>query len=74
MPMYYLTEYSDNYSKIPGSLWQYCKDIPDVSNNGEIIDFNGADATDPFNFKAKITGKTGGSRRINDVEIMVPLK
>ena len=74
MPMYYLTEYSDNYSKIPGSLWQYCKDIPDVSNNGEIIDFNGADATDPFNFKAKITGQTGGSRRINDVEIMVPLK
>ena len=24
MPMYNLTEYSDNYSKTSGSLWQYC--------------------------------------------------
>ena len=28
MPMYNLIEYSDNYSKISGSLWQYYKDIP----------------------------------------------
>ena len=28
MPMYNLTEYSDNYAKTTGSLWQYCKDIP----------------------------------------------
>ena len=28
MPMYYLIEYSDNYSKISGSLWQYYKDDP----------------------------------------------
>ena len=26
MPMYNLTEYSDNYSKTSGSLWQYCKE------------------------------------------------
>ena len=26
MPMYNLTEYSDNYSKSSGSLWQYYKD------------------------------------------------
>ena len=26
MSMYNLIEYSDNYSKISGSLWQYCKD------------------------------------------------
>ena len=26
MPMYNLTEYSDNYAKTTGSLWQYCKD------------------------------------------------
>ena len=25
MPMYKLIEYSDNYSKTSGSLWQYCK-------------------------------------------------
>ena len=28
MPMYNLIEYSDNYAKSTGSLWQYCKDIP----------------------------------------------
>ena len=28
MPMYNLTEYSDNYTKTSGSLWQYYKDEP----------------------------------------------
>ena len=74
MPMYNLIEYSDNYSKTSGSLWQYCKDIPAVNNNGDIVDFNGANATDSFNFKTKITGQTDNNRRIDNVEIMVPLK
>ena len=34
MPMYNLIEYSDNYSKTSGSLWQYCKEIPAVNNEG----------------------------------------
>ena len=58
MPMYNLIEYSDNYSKTSGSLWKYCKEIPAVNNDGNIADFNGANATDSFNFKAKITGQT----------------
>ena len=37
MPMYNLIEYSDNYSKISGILWQYCKDIPAVDNNNNVI-------------------------------------
>ena len=41
MPMYSLIEYSDNYSRISGSLWQYCKDIPAVNNDGDIVIFNG---------------------------------
>ena len=57
MAMYNLIEYSNNYSKTSGSLWQYCKDIPAVSNAGNIVDFNGVSATDLFNDKAKITGK-----------------
>ena len=61
IPMYNLREYSDNYSKTSGSLWQYCKDIPAVDNNGEIVNFNGAHTTDSFNFKAKITGQTGNN-------------
>ena len=51
MPMYILIEYSTNYSKTSGSLWQYCIDIPTVNNNGDIIDFNENSATDSFNFK-----------------------
>ena len=73
MPIYNLIEYSDNYSKTSGSLWQYCKEIPAVNNGGTIIDFNGANATDSFNFKAKITGQTNDNGEINGVEIMVPL-
>ena len=44
MPMYNLIEYSDNYSKTSGSLWQCCKDIPAVDDNDSIVDFNGANA------------------------------
>ena len=48
MPMYNLIEYSDNYSKTSGSLWQYCKDGP----NDNMVD--------PKSFKSKveITEKT----------------
>ena len=74
MPMYNLIEYSDNYSKTSGSLSQYCKEIPAVDNEGDIVNFNGANATYTFDFKAKITGQTDDDRDIKNVEIMVPLK
>ena len=53
MPMYNLLEYSNNYSKTSGSLWQYCKDIPAVNNNGNVVDFNGSNATDSLILKKK---------------------
>ena len=58
MPMYSLVEYSDNYSKTSGSLWQYYKDIPAIDDNNDntIVNFNGDNTTDSFNFKAEITG------------------
>ena len=68
MLMYNLIKYSDNYSKTYGSLWQYCKDIPTANNNGDIVDFNGTNATDSFNFKTKITGQTNNDGEINNVE------
>ena len=71
--MYNLIEYSGNYSKTSESLWQYCKEIPAVNNDENIVDFNGANATDSFIFKTKITGQTNNDGRI-DVEIIVPLK
>ena len=37
MPMYNLIEYSENYSKTSGSLWQYCKEIPAVGNTGLLL-------------------------------------
>ena len=74
MPMYNLIEYSDNYSKTSGSLWQYCKDIPAVNNAGNIIDFTAANTTDSFRFKTKITGQTDDNGKIDNVEIIVPLK
>ena len=73
MPMYNLKEYSDNYSKKSGSLWQYFKNIPAVNNNSDIVEFNGANATDSFNFKAKITCQTDDNGT-KEVEIMIPLK
>ena len=53
MSMYNLIKYSINYSKTSASLWQYYKDIPAVNDAGNSIDFNGAYATDAFNFKTK---------------------
>ena len=73
MPMYNLIEYSDNYAKTTGSLWQYCKDIPALNGNDDIVIFADGNTTDSFNFKVKITGRTGNNGT-KDVEIMVPLK
>ena len=73
MPMYNLIEYSDNYAKTTGSLWQYCKDIPARNANEDIVIFADGNTTDSFNFKVKITDRTGNDGT-KDVEIMVPLK
>ena len=43
---YNFIQYSDNYLKISGSLWQYCRDEPAANNaNGGVADFNVAIAT-----------------------------
>ena len=74
MPMYNLIEYSDNYSKTSGSLWQYCKEISAVNDAGNIFDFINTNTTDSFKFETQITGQTNNNGRIDNVEIMVPLK
>ena len=74
MPMSNLIECSDNYWKTIGSLRQYCKDIPAVDNNGNINEYNGANGTDSFSFKTKITCQTGNNGINENVEIMVPMK
>ena len=74
MPMYNLIEYSNYLSKTFGSLWQYCKDIPAVNNNGNIVIFNRENDTDSLNYKSKIIGTTNDDGDIENVEKMVPLK
>ena len=60
MPMHNLIEYSDNYSKTSGHLWQYYKDDPN----------NDLRESEPFKSKNEITGKTPDNGDTKDVEIM----
>ena len=57
MPMYNLIEYSDNYSKTSGTLWQY---------------YRGDNFTDSESFKSKIkiVGNTPAAVNTKDVEII----
>ena len=74
MSMYNLIEYSDNYSKTSGSLWQYYGDEPFIIANGTIADFpadNNNSAS--FKVKTKIADRTGNNGTKN-VKIRVPLK
>ena len=74
MLIYNLIACSDNYSKIYGVLWQYCKDELALADNGDITGFDEVNAdTNSFKIKEKITGQTG-SNGTKNVEIMVPLK
>ena len=68
--MYNLIEYSENYSKASGSLWQYCNDIPTVDDDSSIVNFK--ELMLLFNFKAQITGQSGNDRT-RKVETMVLL-
>ena len=62
MYMYNLIEYSNNYSKTSGSLWQYYKDEP----HDNLSD------SESFKSKVKITGNTPNNGNTKVVEIIVP--
>ena len=71
MPMYNLIEYSNNYSKTLGSLWQYYRDEPTLNNAGASDSFPGYKTA----FKCK--EKLAGSKEDNAtkaVQIIAPLK
>ena len=71
MPMYNLIEYSNNCSKISGSLWQYYRDEPALTDAGAPDNSSGNSVL--FKYKQKITSSTGNNGTKN-VEIMFPLK
>ena len=74
MLMYDLLEYSKNYRKTAGSLWNYYKDEPNGGvNNGITYSIMGSKS---FDYKANFIagGVTQNNLTKNDVEIVVPLK
>ena len=64
MPMYNLIEYSDNYSKTSGSLWQYYNDEPNDNITKSKL----------FKSKIKTTGIIPLAGNKKDVQVIVPLK
>ena len=69
MPMYNLLEYSKNYRKTTGSLWNYYRDEPkDPPLNDDdppTINYNADPITnsESFKYKSSITGKTSNANQ-----------
>ena len=73
MSIYNLIEYSKNYRKITGDLWNYYRDEPNSGTEGN-INYSIKDSNS-FDYKTSITGKLEGNNVKNDdVKIVVPLK
>ena len=75
-PMYNLLEYSKNYEKISGSLFNYNRDEPKehtlgVGNYAVNISIRNSKS---FDYKAKIAGSLAAGELEKDVEIAIPLK
>ena len=68
-----LLEYSRNYRKTTGSLWDYYRDEP---NTGAVGNENSSiKNSKSFDYKPSITGKLEGNNvEKDDVEIVVPLE
>ena len=62
--MYNLIQYSNNYSKTSGTLWQLYRD----ERNNNLTD------SESLKFKIKIIGNTPNDFNKKNVEIIVPLK
>ena len=75
MPMYNLLEYSKNYRKTTGSLWNYYRDQPN-SNIGDNNITHSILNSESFDYKANFmeNGVTHDNLTKNDVKIVVPLK
>ena len=73
MPLDNLVQYSKNYRKATGSLWNYYRDEPNSGAEGN-INYSIKDSKS-FNHKTSITGKLEDNHvEKDDVKIVVPLK
>ena len=75
MPMYNLVEYSDNYSDILESLWQFKRDEQNINNGNTPVGVNSTNST-PFKYKSSFfkTLEDGDNGIFKNVKIAVPLK
>ena len=75
MSMYNLLEYSKNYRKTTGSLWNYYRDEPNSSTDNNNITHSILNS-ESFDYKANFmeNGVTHNNLTKNDVKIVVPLK
>ena len=86
MPMYNLLEYSKNYRKTTGSLWNYYRDEPSnpLSSNSESFKYKASITGNTYNVDEKITDDDGNeidnreydANKVakNEAEIVIPLK
>ena len=76
MPMYNLLEYSKNYRKTTGSLWNYYRDEPSdpLSSNSESFKYKTSITGNTYNIGAGEAGYDADKVGKNETEIVVPLK
>ena len=75
MPMYNLLEYSKNYRKTTGSLWNYYRDEPNSSVGANNI-IHLISNSESFDYKANFLENRATNTNLtkNNVKVVVPLK
>ena len=76
MPMYNLLEYSKNYRKTTGSLWNYYRDEPSnsLSSNSESFKYTTSITVNAYNLGVGDTGYDADKVGKNETEVVIPLK
>ena len=76
MPMYNLLEYSKNYRKTTGSLWNYYRDKPSnpLSSNSESFKYKTSITGNTYNVGAGEAGYDANKVGKNETEVVIPLK
>ena len=76
MPMYNLLEYSKNYRKTTGSLWNYYRDEPSnpLSSNSESFKYKTSITGNNYNVGVGEAGYDANKVGKNKTEVVIPLK
>ena len=76
MPLYNLLEYSKNYKKITGSLWDYYRDEPSnpLSSDSEYFKYKTSIQGNNYNVGAGEQGYDANKVGTNETEVVISLK